>query len=361
MKIVRTLAIFCVILAVFALPVYASGEEDYIGELEEALPEEYRGVELYELMERVGLRGILEELLLSVSGEAGGVISFFLLLSGICAILAITELNLFQSGDGVVRSASVGVSVISALLIFSRLFPLASSVGKSITELSAFFSSVMPIFSAVLLSGGNVSSASVQSVNMGITLSLVSNFVSEFLLPLCFSLFALTLLSSLCEGGVSSVLGCVKSAFGWGLGVSTTVLIGASSLQSLIATAADSAYLKAAKYAASGMIPMVGGAVSSALGTLAGGLSYVKSTVGATSVAVLVGISISPLLSLLLYRLAVSACLSFLTFVDCKGGVRLFSAFRAAFDSLISLYVVSVLVYISQVIIFMKGGASVFG
>jgi stage III sporulation protein AE len=129
----------------------------------------------------------------------------------------------------------------------------------------------------------------------------------------------------------------------------------------MIASASDTAYLRAAKYAASGMIPIVGGTVSSALATLAGGLSYVKSAVGVSAALVIVLTAISPMVALLLYRLAFSFCLSILEFMGSSGGVRVFSAFRTAFDTLISVYAVSAVVYITEIVIFLKCGVEVFG
>ena len=85
-------------------------------------------------------------------------------------------------------------------------------------------------------------------------------------------------------GAVASLGKRIKGVFTWGIGVTTAILLGATSLQSIVASASDGAYLRAAKYAASSAIPIVGSAVSSVLGTLAGGFSYAKGAIGAASV-----------------------------------------------------------------------------
>jgi stage III sporulation protein AE len=162
-------------------------------------------------------------------------------------------------------------------------------------------------------------------------------------------------------GTVSGVAKNIKGLFNWILGIGTTVLLAAVSMQSIIAGAQDTAYLRAAKYAASGMIPLVGSTVSGALGTLAGGLSYVKSAVGVSAVMMIVTLALAPLVTLLLYRLAFSLSISFLEFMDAKGGVRSFSAFRSALDALIAVYSLSAVVYVSEIVVFMKSGVSVFG
>ena len=152
----------------------------------------------------------------------------------------------------------------------------------------------------------------------------------------------------------------MKSFFSWGIGILCAVSTAALAIQSVVASAKDSASLRAARYAASGLIPIVGSTVASALSTLAGGLAYAKSTVGATSIAVILTLALVPLASLLMYRLALSLVITFLNFADCSGGVRCFSAFRSALDSLTAIYSLSMIVCILEIVIFMKSGVSVF-
>ena len=108
-----------------------------------------------------------------------------------------------------------------------------------------------------------------------------------------------------------------------------------------------------------GTVSVVGSSVSSALSTLAGGLAYAKSTVGAAAVAVIAAISLAPLITLLIYRLIFSIAVSFLEYANNSVGARCFGAYRTAFDTVVSVYVLSTLVCIIQVIVFMKGGAGI--
>ena len=107
------------------------------------------------------------------------------------------------------------------------------------------------------------------------------------------------------------------------------------------------------------MIPVVGSTVSSALAALAGSISYVKTTVGVSAVLVIITLAVSPLINILFHRLSFSLTISFLELMNASGGVRVFSAFRSAIDALLSVYVVSVIIYISEIVVFMKCGVSV--
>ena len=193
---------------------------------------------------------------------------------------------------------------------------------------------------------------------MKIVLGIVGAVATDLLLPLSFAMLALALVSSFGDGGAAKVGKGIKSFFMFGLGIVTSVSSAAIALQSVIASASDSAALRAARYAASSLVPVVGSSVSSAISTLAGGLAYAKSAVGAAAVAVVAAISVTPLVTLLLYRAAFSLAVSLLEYVDSACAARCFSAYRSAFDSVIAVYVMSTLICIIQLLIFIKGGIS---
>ena len=363
MKAVKFCLLFCLLLSVVCIPASAQSDEvteDILEDFFEILPEGEAGLEdSSELLSRVGVDGLISELVSVFRDGGGAVFSFLALLFGISLIFILAEHSPYSFGalEGAVSS---GVSVAGALIIFSRLSPIVQSVRSGIEELAMFFSSILPVFSAVNVASGNMNTASVQSFNMNLTLGIVGYGASAVLLPLALALFALALIGSIDSGPLSSAAKSIKSIFNWALGIGTTVILAAISMQSILASSADAVYLRAAKYAASG-IPIVGSTVSGALSTLAGGLGYVKSTVGIGSVVVILTLSIAPIIMLLLYRFSFSVCIGFLDLFGCTGGVRCFSAFRTAFDGVISIYVLSAVIYVFEIIVFMKSGVTVFG
>lgn len=351
--------VLCVLGMLFTVGASAEDKGDELwSEYLDALPDGTRFSDADEIINGVGIDALLSEVAAAFGDGAGSAVSFLVLLLGVAVLISLSD----TVGSGALAGhASVGVTVISSVLIFERLGEVIFSVSESLSEISAFFSAVIPVMSGILVAGGNINASAYQAFNMNLTLSAVSYLSTNLLIPLVFAMFALALMSALEGGRISSVAKSVKGAFGWIMGISTAVVIGAVSMQSIIAGAKDSAYLRAAKYAASGMIPVVGGVVSSALTTLAGGLIYVKSAVGVSAVAVIVGLSLAPLVTLLLYRFALSVSISFLGFMGSSGGVQSFSAFRSALDCLISVYALSAVIYISEIVVFIKSGVSTFG
>ena len=312
-----------------------------------------------DVLSGVGIDALLHELINAFRGSLGGAFSFLMLTFGVCILLLAAD-SLSEIGGGFGEHVTAGVSLISSLLIFFGIRSLIASVKNGLLTLSSFFAALIPVITGVSAAGGAANTAAAEAFNMNLTLTIVERASTLLLLPLALSLFALSLISGIESRGVSSVAGSLRGAFMWILGIGAAVVIGAVSMQSVIAGAKDSAYLRAAKYAASGMIPVVGSTVSQALATLAGGLSFVKSTVGIASVMIILSIALSPLVSLVLYRAAISFGISFLQIAGSGGGVRMFSAFKTALDTLIAVYSMSTTIYISEIIVFVKSGVGTF-
>ncbi len=86
-------------------------------------------------------------------------------------------------------------------------------------------------------------------------------------------------------GGLAAM---VSKFIKWGLGLIATVFGAVIGLQSLLAGAADSVALKAGKFLIGSSVPVIGGAVSDAIGTVYAGLKVVKGTAGAAGICAIV-------------------------------------------------------------------------
>ena len=357
----KIIPLFFIMFLLFGVRACASSSADELfSDFKDIIPEQNEGiVDGDNLLAEAGIDSIFKEIILAFDEGRGEFLSFFALLFGVCLLISVTECAPLCDTGSLGKSIGAGVITLSGLLVFSALKSICIQISSAIGEMGAFFSSLMPVLTGISVAGGNVTTAGVEAFNMNLTLSIVGRVGTEFLLPLSFTLFVLALADGLGSGALSSVAKGIKSLFMWVLGIGTTVIIGGVSMQSLVASTSDSAYLKAARYAASGMIPIVGSTVSSALSTLIGGLSYVQSTVGAASVIIIVSGAVAPLLLLLIRRAALSICITVMDFIGASGGVRSFSAFRAALDTVIAVYVLSNLVFVLEILIFMKSGVTV--
>ncbi len=352
--------VLCMAAAVFmslSIVSYAE-EEDFWKDYGELVPGQTPAAPEDALSE-IGADRLIQLIMDALGVSVGSAASFLSLVLGIAILHAVADSSQFSDGGGG-RAASAVISAVSGVLIFTRLGEVISSVRGGLEELCGFFSGLIPIMTGILASGGCVNSAASQAIGMNLTLGTVSFLSESLLVPLVYSMLALSLASGLDGGAVASTAKWMRNTFNWLLGIMGAVVIGALSLQSVVSGAKDGAYLRAAKYAASGMIPVVGSTVSTALSTLAGGLAYVKGAVGASAVVALLSMLLTPLVLLLLYRAAISMAVLVVEAVGSHGGVRTFSAFRSAFDALISVYALVCVVSVAELVIFLKSGVDVF-
>jgi hypothetical protein len=116
--------------------------------------------------------------------------------------------------------------------------------------------------------------------------------------------------------------------------------------------------IRSAKYAASGTIPIVGNAVAGALGLVFGGISYARSIVGTGAIAVILSLVLSPLVTLFAYRAVLRLGICFCSLCSVDGCESIFSSFLGALDSLIAVYSLTAVVYVTELVAFLKGGVS---
>ena len=142
----------------------------------------------------------------------------------------------------------------------------------------------------------------------------------------------------------------------WILGLGTAVLMGMLSLQTLISSSGDNAALRAARYMTTGLVPVVGSTVSASLSTLASGISYAKGIIGAGAIFIMLLLFLSPLCVVLSYRLILSVFITLSEFLDTGAASRSYTAFRSSLDTLIAVYSLSAVVYIFEIVLFVKSG-----
>ena len=344
-----------VISACFCFSSAAKEAEEYISDFEEILPAEVEErLNGNDVTTIVGFEAVLSEMLCVFDERRGEIFGFFLLLIGGVLLSLVASML-----EGELASAcEAGVGVVFSLLAYTRVAKIFAEVSEGLTALSSFFSAFVPIAVATTAASGGVSTAAVQHSGMNITLWLLSTVGNPIFTSVVSFGLAASLLCAFGDDGTLAISRSVKSFFVFCVGAVSAILGATLSLQTAIASAADSAAIRAARYAATGFIPVVGAAVSGALSTLVSGLTYAKSIIGAGGIAVILITSLSPLIMLLLYRLCVLCASFFAEHSGRSGALRIISAIKFSLDSMIALYTTSALVYIIEVVMFMKGGVT---
>jgi stage III sporulation protein AE len=122
---------------------------------------------------------------------------------------------------------------------------------------------------------------------------------------------------------LDALSGLIKKWYTTFLGLLMTVLTAVLSAQSVLTSKADNLQMKGVKYAVSNILPVVGGAVSGTLGTVAAGIGVLRSTCGVCGV-ILIGLLLLPtLIQLLLYRAVFQLTGTAAGMLRCEGEAKL--------------------------------------
>jgi hypothetical protein len=326
--------------------------EEISEKYEEALPDEFSHLTDANIINgSIGAEALLEEVISTVKGEGTAVLRFLLLSLSLSAITAICNALCNDAYPLATRAASL----IALFLIVGNLMPLAERVTTVLLQLSDFLLTLLPLLTGISVSQGHLSVATSQATAMSLTLSFFGGEGARALSSIVKCLFVLAIVSAFSKEG-GKLMNTLKSIFTWGIGIITTLLGGVMSVQTLIGRSADNATMLATKYAISNMLPIAGGTVSGALSTLVSGMSYYAGIVGGGAIAVIVLSAISPLVTLLMYKLALSVVMIFTAFVDGDAVESGIKSVSGALDSLIALYSVTVLIYVFETMIFLRQG-----
>lgn len=327
--------------------------DELLGRFEDVLPEGMDELASTEGISALGIDKLISEMVAIATGSVGSVLPVFLLALGGGVL---TSLAAFV-GARMSRRAEAMASTIISLALLAMLYPAIESAITSLGELSEFFGTLMPVVAAAPMLGGATSVGATAGMGMQLTLWIMGGLCGALLPSVVAAMLATSALGGI--GGVAELGRGFKNLFTKIIGILTAVLAAVIALQTFISACADSATMRLAKYAASDMIPVVGGAVSGALATLAGGLSYASGIIGAGSVAAILSITLSPLILLLMYKLAISAADALCSAI--RGGVSCINGISGALDALISVYVMTMIIYIFDIVTVIMGGAGVIG
>lgn len=300
--------------ALFREQYEASGAEALFDEL----PEETR-----QLLERLGIHGAdvegLEALqpdgvwngLLSLFAEqTGGVLKTGGVVLGIVLLCALAE-GMKQTVKEPALAEVFGV-VGSLAACGAVMLPVANcvvGVCRAAESASVFMLSYVPVYAGVLASTGQVTLALSYQTVVLFAAELIAMLVIHVVLPLLTISLAFGVTGSVTSGvRLDGAGGLLNKSAVWLLGIVTTLFVGLLSLQGIVGAAADTLGSKAVRLSLSSFVPVVGGALSEAFGTVQGCLKLLKSTLGVFGIGATGLIVLPPLLQCAGWSICLSVC-----------------------------------------------------
>ncbi len=267
------------------------------------------------------------------------------------SILAIIIINavLFDSQNNsvstvVTYAATLGIAGIIIAPIFSAINTAINAMKACATFMTAF----IPVFAVVTAaSGKTATSISMSTLLLGAAngVSLLSNFL---VVPLIGGYLSLSLASSISplmqNSGISQA---VKKLSLWVMSFISTVFLGVLSIQTVVNSSADNLSMRTAKFIIGSSVPVAGGVLSEALGTLTASVSLLKSSVGIYGVVICCLIFLPIIIELLLWRFTLWT----LDFVSLQFSLSKISSLLQSIDTVLSVLIGVILLTAAMFII----------
>ena len=341
-----------------------AGAESFSEEWEEAVPPSLRqdlptDLEDAEMLgELLKTEALWEAVQTAFTGAFTQLRPFFLTVLLVALLYHIASL-LFPNGEA--GSVRLALLLGATLLLFRGMSGTWDRAISAIGDVSAFATGTVPIWGGILAAGGSEATALSAASGLGVFCTVTAHLASGVLSPLL-RLLSLLVLFSFANVPMLSELS--RTVRGWVLslfGIFGAMLPAALAFQTALSSAADSMAVRTVKYAVGQSVPVVGGAISGALGTLASSLGLVKSTLGGASFLALCLLLLPPLAELFLCRMMLSVGS---TVASCAADAtlcRLFSEFKGLCDLLLAAVAAVFFVFLLLIAVLSRAGLAVGG
>lgn len=231
----------------------------------------------------------------------------FAALCGIVLLCALSKSAADTAGGMSGVFSAVGV-LAGAGMTCAAISEALSDTLNVLQAASEFMLVFVPVFAGIIAAMGKAAAASAaNTVTLGAA-QLFSQLVVNFLVPVCGTVMGLSVTGAIHpELNISKLGELIKKAAVWILSLLMTVFMSILSAQTFVTNSADNVLIRTAKFAVSSGVPIVGGTISDAVNTVHASLSLLHSSIGTYGIIAGIVIILPTLISVVCYRMALSA------------------------------------------------------
>lgn len=338
--------LFCLFFA--AEPTLASSTEDALAfqresleldKLERAAQEGTGGTEL--TLDGSWEEG-LAELLETGTAELGGLVKNAVR----SVVLLLIVVMLCSLGDGLTLAGAepglpvvplVGSLAVTAVAVadVNSLLGLGRSAISSMTE---FSNVLLPIVATVTAATGAITGAAARQMAAALFSDVLLNVIDKLLTPLVYGYIA----ASVAYAAVGNEgLKRVAALFKWAVVTILTILmlafVGYLTVSGVMAGNVDANTVKAARFAISGAVPVVGGIIADASESVLAAAGTLRGTVGVFGMLVILSICLTPFLQLAVHYLLYKLCAALSSTVDSGRVSGLIDSLSGAFGLILGM------------------------
>ncbi len=252
-----------------------------------------------------GLEGLLDTGTREVSGavrraaRSGALLMVVLLF---CALAESVGQGPGKSGVGAANLAgALAVTAVAAADVNSLLGMGTGAIEKR----SSFANVLLPAVAAVAAATGAVTGAAARQMAAALFSDLLISLINGLLVPLLYGYIAASVAqAALGREELKRMADLLKWVVTTLITITMIAFVSYLTASGVVAGTADAAAVKAARFAISGAIPVVGGILSDAAETVLASAGVLRGTVGVFGMVTVLGICLAPLLRMAVHYLA---------------------------------------------------------
>lgn len=273
----------------------------------------------------------------------------------------------FGCFSATVRSGALGrgVQLVCRTVLFCFLVGQAMTLVEGIAEffqsLQTLTAAYLPLMGAMYTLGGNVTSALTNQSTLMLAFLLVEWVGGKTVVPLfclCLAFSLLGAFESSVAGRMQTLTGRLKKWYTLALGLVMLLLSGALAVQTALAARADSLAFRAARFAVSNTIPIVGGGVGDMLRTAAAGIGWMRGVVGLGGIVLLLWLLLPQIVSLLMARWTLTIAEDVAGWMGCGDEGKLIGEIGGLCGYLLAVASLSVMTFFFALVMLFQCGAA---
>lgn len=278
-------------------------------------------------------------------------------------VMLVALINSVKSSLGSSSLTAVLNSVATLTVSIILIQPVCQTIEYSTTiiKLSADFMLIfIPVMAGIMLTmGQSLQAAGSYTMVMGAG-TAVSQISNNILVPLLNTFLGISVVSGISQRvNLNGFCELINKVLKWVLTFTMSVFTAILTMQSIISSSADSAGVKATRFAISSFVPLVGGALSEAYQTVRGCMGMLKSGVGVFAILATGAIYLPAIISCLLWLAAINIAIALAGVFDMGDIIKLLKSVTTVINSLIAILLCCMIIFIvSSAIMLMAGGVS---
>ena len=276
-------------------------------------------------------------------------------------VMLVALINSVKSSLGSSSLTAVLNSVATLTVSIILIQPVCQTIEYSTTiiKLSADFMLIfIPVMAGIMLTmGQSLQAAGSYTMVMGAG-TAVSQISNNILVPLLNTFLGISVVSGISQRvNLNGFCELINKVLKWVLTFTMSVFTAILTMQSIISSSADSAGVKATRFAISSFVPLVGGALSEAYQTGPGCMGMLKSGVGVFAILATGTIYLPAIISCLLWLAAINIAIALAGVFDMGDIIKLLKSVTTVINSLIAILLCCMIIFIvSSAIMLMAGG-----